>query len=124
MADANKTGDFATAINNQAGNSKSGGISAADIENSKLLLEITDKQTAAQKKLQKAEANYQAEQEKNKSVIERKKQITAEIARQEAQTRKLKAEIENTFANVDFEKIKNAFASIGITDLKEKTLKT
>ena len=124
LADANKTGDFATAINNQAGNSKSGGISAADIENSKWLLEITDKQTAAQEKLRKAEANYQAEQEKNKSVIKRKKQITAEIERQEAQTRKLKAEIENTFANVDFEKIKNAFASIGVTNITEETIKT
>lgn len=117
-----KTGDLNQAINKQAG--AKNGVLAEDIANRDKLLESIEAQTSAENSLNEAQKKYNDEAEKVKDTETKYKNVTSEIAKQEVQIRKLKAEIDSAFTNIDFEKIKSAFASVGVTNITEETLKT
>lgn len=117
-----KTGDLNQAINKQAG--AKNGVLAEDIANRDKLLESIKAQTSAENSLNEAQKKYNDEAEKVKDTETKYKNVTSEIAKQEVQIRKLKAEIDSAFTNIDFEKIKSAFASVGVTNITEETLKT
>lgn len=117
-----KTGDLNQAINKQAG--AKNGVLAEDIANRDKLLESIEAQTNAENSLNEAQKKYNDEAERVKGTETKYKNVTSEIAKQEVQIRRLKAEIDSAFTNIDFEKIKSAFASVGVTNITEETLKT